>query len=412
MHLEPEVHASAHIPENVTSETDSDDARAEDEKQRILQERAKQAIMRAAAACAITGVNLQHGGPFGAAVVRNGKFVSLAHNTVLVDGDPTCHAEMNAIRYAAAAMDSHDLSDCELYTTCEPCPMCWGAIHWSRVRKVYTGVDRFTAAEFGFDDKVFYDELTAQSGHYAVKLGQNMPNIAPAMLNVWSGIELERIEKILGDVTVNKTFRRRVGEKAIGFHSKGERFGKDKVMDVKHTPDQPVLETHVEKVLNEKHSKYMQILENEVRAAVRDGKNKEREVFASLIVKDDEVLCVSVNEVLARRDPTSTSEILAIRKAARRLGDYNLKGCTMYSTMEPDVMSLGAILWSRIEKLYYGMSQNAAARYGFEEGLLQYRELFAEPRSVEKVLCVEAKVGFEICENVFKEWKECNAVVY
>mmetsp|Transcript_20865 Transcript_20865/g.25264 ORF Transcript_20865/g.25264 Transcript_20865/m.25264 type:complete len:411 (-) Transcript_20865:977-2209(-) len=376
----------------------------------VLEERAKIAIMQAAAASAITGVNLQHGGPFGAAVVRNGKFVSLAHNTVLVDKDPTCHAEMNAIRYAAAAMGTHDLSDCELYTTCEPCPMCWGAIHWSRVRKVYTGVDRFTAAEFGFDDKVFYDELTAQSGHYAVKLGQNMPNIAPAMLDVWSGIELETVENLLGDVTINKTFRRRVGEKSIGFHSKGDRFGEDKVTSSSF-PDQGILESHHAE-LSKKHKKYMKVLENEIRGAVRCGKNKEREVFASLIVKDGEILAISVNEVLSRRDPTSTSEILAIRKASRRLGDYNLHGCIMYSTMEPDVMSLGAILWSRIGKLYYGMSQNAAARYGFEEGLLQYRELFAEPRSVEKVLCVESKVGFEICENVFKEWKECNAVVY
>eukprot|EP00510_Aplanochytrium_minuta_P006121 CAMPEP_0184016020 /NCGR_PEP_ID=MMETSP0954-20121128/6680_1 /TAXON_ID=627963 /ORGANISM="Aplanochytrium sp, Strain PBS07" /LENGTH=402 /DNA_ID=CAMNT_0026296961 /DNA_START=301 /DNA_END=1506 /DNA_ORIENTATION=- len=365
-----------------------------------LQERAKAAMMKAAAASAIVGVNMQHGGPFGAAVVRNGKFVALAHNTVLVDNDPTCHAEMNAIRYAAAAMDTHDLSDCELFTTCEPCPMCWGAIHWSRVRKVYTGVDRFTAAEFGFDDKVFYDELTAQSGHYAVKLGSNMPNIAPAMLNVWSGIELEMVERILSDVTINKTFRRRVGEKSIGFHSSGERFGTDTA--VESTPDKPVLEANTD--LSKEHKKYMTVLKNEVLAAVRYGKNKEREVFASLIVKDGDIISIAVNEVLSRRDPTSTSEILAIRKAARRLGTYNLNGCVMYSTLEPDVMSLGAILWSRIEKLYYGMSQHAAARYGFEEGLLQYRELFAEPRCVEKVLCVESKVGFEICENVFKEW--------
>ena len=124
---------------------------------------AKKYIMQAAAASALTGVNLKHGGPFGACVVRNGIFVSTAHNTVLMDNDPTCHAEMNAIRYACTALDCHDLSECELFTTCEPCPMCWGAIQWSRLRKVYTGVDRFTAARFGFDDKVFYDEVAYPS---------------------------------------------------------------------------------------------------------------------------------------------------------------------------------------------------------------------------------------------------------
>jgi guanine deaminase len=122
---------------------------------------AKGLIMEVACASALTGVTLMHGGPFGACVVRNGIFVSVAHNTVLMDSDPTCHAEMNAIRYACAALSTHDLSDCELFTTCEPCPMCLGACSWSRIRKIYTGVDRFTAAQFGFDDKVFYDELEA-----------------------------------------------------------------------------------------------------------------------------------------------------------------------------------------------------------------------------------------------------------
>lgn len=122
---------------------------------------AKGLIMEVACASALTGVTLMHGGPFGACVVRNGIFVSVAHNTVLMDSDPTCHAEMNAIRYACAALSTHDLSDCELFTTCEPCPMCLGACSWSRIRKIYTGVDRFTAAAFGFDDKVFYDELEA-----------------------------------------------------------------------------------------------------------------------------------------------------------------------------------------------------------------------------------------------------------
>ena len=98
---------------------------------------------------------------------------------------PTPSPSRRLDRYACKALDSHDLSECELYTTCEPCPMCWGAIQWSRVKKVYTGVDRFTAARFGFDDKVFYDEIAAQSDHYAVQLGPSSPGAVPTMLDVY-----------------------------------------------------------------------------------------------------------------------------------------------------------------------------------------------------------------------------------
>lgn len=370
------------------------------------QKTAKGFIMKAACASASTGVNLTHGGPFGAAVVRNGIFISVAHNTVLLDSDPTCHAEINAIRYACTALDSHDLSDCELYTTCEPCPMCWGAIQWSRLKKIYTGVDRYTAAKFGFDDKVFYDELTAQSGHWAVKLGKNTPLVEPAMLEVYAGVGMQKVSALLEDLEINKTYRRRVGEKTIGFHSQGERFGEDKI-------ESSVDETNIQVPNSKDHEKYVDILEEAVRKAVLHGKNKEREVFASLVVtKNEEVIALSVNEVLKRRDPTATGEILAIRQAAEKLGSYNLAGCRMYSTMEPDVMSLGAILWSRIGKLYYGMSQNAAARFGFEEGLLHYRELFAEPECVEKVFCVERAVAKDACEDVFKNWRDVNNIIY
>merc|ERR1719424_1720917 len=140
-----EVSECSEPPSAKRRKVDQDDA---DESARFRA--AEDSFMKAAAASAMAGVSLRHGGPFGAAVVRDGIFVSTAHNTVLIDGDPTCHAEMNAIRYACAALDCHDLSECELFTTGEPCPMCWGAIHWARLRKVYTGVDRFTAAKYGF----------------------------------------------------------------------------------------------------------------------------------------------------------------------------------------------------------------------------------------------------------------------
>lgn len=88
---------------------------------------------------AIRGFMQDAGGPFGAVIVREGKIVASAHNEVLKTNDPTAHAEVNAIRKAAAILNKFDLSDCELYTSCEPCPMCLAAIYWARITKVYYG---------------------------------------------------------------------------------------------------------------------------------------------------------------------------------------------------------------------------------------------------------------------------------
>jgi guanine deaminase len=115
--------------------------------------------MLAAVASAKQGVAAGEGGPFGAAVVKDGKVVAVGHNTVLKDGDPTCHAEVNAIRAACAALGTHVLDGCTLVTTAEPCPMCGCAAMWARVDAVVVGVNRACAAEFGFDDALQYDQL-------------------------------------------------------------------------------------------------------------------------------------------------------------------------------------------------------------------------------------------------------------
>eukprot|EP00924_Labyrinthula_sp_SR-Ha-C_P007095 maker-scaffold_8-snap-gene-9.21-mRNA-1 protein AED:0.06 eAED:0.06 QI:120/0.8/0.83/1/0.8/0.66/6/454/402 len=379
-----------------------------------LTERSKQCIMETAAASALVGVNQKHGGPFGAVVVRKGKFVSTAHNTVLIDQDPTCHAEMNAIRYACTALKSHDLSDCELFTTCEPCPMCWGAIQWARLKKVYIGVDRFTAASFGFDDKVFYDEIEAHNHKYSL---QKLKLSKHEMVEVFSNASEEvilMIKSLMKDLSVNKTFRRRMGNKDLGFISDGKQFENPRLEVLSFNFNGVNLKNDEDEVIVKKMNKYFDVLQNAIRVAVNEGINKEREIFGSLIVKGEEVIAISVNEVLRRADATSTSEILCIRKAAKKLGSYNLSGCEMYTSIEPDVMSLGGVLWSRIDKLYYGLSQKEAAKYGFEEGLLQYRELFAQSANITDsgLFEVEKKVGFDKCEAVFKEWKEVNNVIY
>ena len=114
------------------------------------------ALMRLALESAAEGVRLGHGGPFGACVARDGKVVAAAHNTVIRDHDPTAHAEVNAVREACRALGTHDLSDCVMVCTVEPCPMCLGAIAWSRIPRVVFGASRHAAAAAGFDDARFH----------------------------------------------------------------------------------------------------------------------------------------------------------------------------------------------------------------------------------------------------------------
>ena len=108
----------------------------------------------------IAGNNIEKGGgPFGAIVSKKGKIISEAFNRVILTNDPTAHAEMLAIREAASVLKSHDLGECALYTSCEPCPMCLGAIYWAGIKKVVYACERADAEEAGFSDKVIYEEI-------------------------------------------------------------------------------------------------------------------------------------------------------------------------------------------------------------------------------------------------------------
>jgi len=112
--------------------------------------------MELAVEAARTGMATNRGGPFGAVIVRDGEVVAVAHNEVLGTNDPTAHAEIVAIRKATAKLGRFDLSDCEIYSTCEPCPMCLSAIHWAGIRVLFFGADRHDAASGGFDDEFIY----------------------------------------------------------------------------------------------------------------------------------------------------------------------------------------------------------------------------------------------------------------
>jgi len=105
------------------------------------------------------GMMKNHGGPFGTVVVKDGKIIGRGHNCVTSTNDPTAHAEIVAIREACKNLDCFQLTDCDIYTSCEPCPMCLGAIYWARPRKVYFANTKTDAARIGFDDSFIYDEI-------------------------------------------------------------------------------------------------------------------------------------------------------------------------------------------------------------------------------------------------------------
>lgn len=108
---------------------------------------------------AAKNVDANKGGPFGAIIVKNGEIVASSSNCVTSNLDPTAHAEVMAIRLACEKLGDFQLTDCILYTSCEPCPMCLGAIYWARLEKVYFACNRFDAAAAGFDDSFIYDEI-------------------------------------------------------------------------------------------------------------------------------------------------------------------------------------------------------------------------------------------------------------
>ena len=112
-------------------------------------------------AIALSGQAIQTGmgGPFGAVIVQGEQIVAAAHNEVLATHDPTAHAEVLTIRRASRNLGKHVLDDCVIYTSCEPCPMCLGAIYWSRIKAIYFANSRDEAAAIGFDDAFFYEEM-------------------------------------------------------------------------------------------------------------------------------------------------------------------------------------------------------------------------------------------------------------
>ncbi len=129
-------------------------------------------FMKIAIKEAFEGLRKNHGGPFGAVIVKKGKIISKGHNEVIKTNDPSCHAEIVAIRKASITLKRFDLSDCEIFSSSEPCPMCFSAIHWAKMRKLYYGCTKRDAAKIGFDDQFIYDVIKGISKKRQVKIKQ------------------------------------------------------------------------------------------------------------------------------------------------------------------------------------------------------------------------------------------------
>jgi tRNA(Arg) A34 adenosine deaminase TadA len=129
------------------------------------------------------------GGPFGAVVVKDGIIVAAVGNRVTSTNDPTAHAEVVAIREACKTLGTFDLTGCEIFASCEPCPMCLGAIMWARIDKLYFAADRIDASRAGFDDELFYSELALPTSERALKPTQILRDEANAVFDKWIGTD-------------------------------------------------------------------------------------------------------------------------------------------------------------------------------------------------------------------------------
>ena len=151
----------------------------------------KEELMRKAIELSVKNV-AEGGGPFGAVIARNGEIVATGVNRVTDEHDPTAHAEVSAIRAACRKLNTFDLSGCEIYTSCEPCPMCLGAIYWAHLDKIYYGNNKTDAARIGFDDSFIYDELALERKDRKKVMEELLPDEAIAAFRAWE----EKADKV------------------------------------------------------------------------------------------------------------------------------------------------------------------------------------------------------------------------
>lgn len=146
-------------------------------------------FMKEAIALSRHSIRSGKGGPFGAVVVKDGKIIGKGHNQVTSSNDPTAHAEVVAIREACRTLQHWQLEGCEIYTSCEPCPMCLGAIYWARPDRVYYANTKADAAEIDFDDHFIYEELELSMGDRQLPMIQMLREQALQVFQEWAEME-------------------------------------------------------------------------------------------------------------------------------------------------------------------------------------------------------------------------------
>jgi guanine deaminase len=145
--------------------------------------------MQRAIALSRLGMSTRKGGPFGAVIVRDGVIIAEGHNEVTSTNDPTAHAEVVAIRRACQVLQSFQLKGCELYTSCEPCPMCLGAIYWARPDRVVYANTRQDAAAIGFDDQLIYEEIPLPGHERQIPMSHEPSAEALAVFQDWLALD-------------------------------------------------------------------------------------------------------------------------------------------------------------------------------------------------------------------------------
>jgi guanine deaminase len=141
--------------------------------------------MRRAIKLSLENLRSNQGGPFGAVVVKNGAVIGEGSNQVLTTNDPSAHAEVVAIRNACRSLNTFQLTGCEIYSSCEPCPMCMGLIYWARPEKLFYANTAADAAKIGFDDALIYRELAMPRKKRSIRMEQMMRDEALAVFAQW-----------------------------------------------------------------------------------------------------------------------------------------------------------------------------------------------------------------------------------
>lgn len=154
-----------------------------------MEDKGNEKFMQIAIELSEYNVKQAQGGPFGAVIVKDGMIVARSANRVVQQNDPTAHAEISVIRLACQELETFNLEGCEIYTSCEPCPMCLGAIYWARISKIYYANTKKDAAEIGFDDHFIYDELAQPMEQRKLPFVQMMHTEALAVFKQWQASE-------------------------------------------------------------------------------------------------------------------------------------------------------------------------------------------------------------------------------